>query len=629
MNAEKSKRLLVSIRKRQYVIWSNLASYRVTVQWAALAVTAITFLSFMPQLRFWLARGSDWQGSYVALQPDEVVYSAYVNAIIDGRPRRNDPAAGQDDHPQAPLPESLFSIQFIPSFIIAWLARVCGATASSAFIALIGIAGLLASLSLFWLLSSLTGDRNFAAVGMLVALCFGALAGGQGLIGSFLKRDVEFLGLPFLRRYEPAVPFPLFFVFCTLIWQALTTQFKRAALVKALLAGAILGVLIFSYFYLWTAAAAWVVCVACLWLFLRPLDRRRSIRLFIIASLPVILALGFYFYLLSHLPVAVDKAQVLTFTHLPDLLRAPEIIGAFSLVALMVGVWQGKVSVSTPPVIFAVSFAVLPFLVFNQQVITGRSIQPFHYEVLIANYVVLLGLVMVLRLLQPAIPHRTLVLIGFLCFLWAAVEINLPFQAHYSLHVRTDEMVPVLLRLKEEAKHDGTWEGLRTSGRTSGLVFSPQYGISELLPTWAPQGSLLAPGSTSFQSLSEAERKERLYTHFYYCGKNKEYLRELLNERTDVFLAWRAKSTIFGTERVSQVAGWDFQPIRQDEIEKEVSAYEAFADSFSHEQALKRPLTYAVTFADSMTDFTHIDRWYERDAGERVGDYTLYRLRLR
>jgi hypothetical protein len=604
-------------------------SYTVSFKWGALAIAAITFLSLMPQLRFCLARGSQWRGSYIALQDDEIVYSAYVNALIDGRPRRTDPSAGLDDHPQSPLPESLFSVQFVPPLVIAWLARVCGASASSAFIALIGIAGFLTSLSLFWLFSSLTGDRNFSAVGILIVLCFGALAGGYGIVGLFLGAHGNFLGLPFLRRYEPAAPLPLFFVFCALIWYALATQSKRAATAKALLAGTTFGILIFSYFYLWTAAAAWVVCVACLWLLFRPGDRRGTIRLLLIAAIPAMSALAVYAHMLSNLPPALNEATILTSTRRPDLLRIPEIIGAFTLVALIVCAWRNKVSVSTPRVIFAASFALLPFMVFNQQLLTGRSVQPFHYEVYIVNYVALLGLVMIFNILQPAILRRTLLLIVSLCLLWAMIEVNLPFQVQHKLFNEIDEMVPVLLRLKEEAKHDGTWEGLRTTGKTPGLVFSPQYGISQLLPLWAPQGSLLAPGSEFFQGPSEVERKERLFTHFYYCGKNQDYLRELLNGGIDPFLSMRSRSILFGVERVSVVIGSDFQPIRPDEIEQEVKAYEVFTNSFSSEQAGRRPLIYAVTRADSKFDFSHIDLWYERDAGQQIGAYILYRLRQR
>lgn len=583
----------------------------------------------MPQLRFWFTRGSQWKGSYTILQPDEVVYSAYINALIDGRPRRNDPSTGEDDNLRAPLPESLFSIQYIPPFIIASIARICGATSSTAFIVLAGAVGLLSGLSIFWLLVSLTGDNRLAGVGVLVVLCFGALAAGQGLIGLLLSPQVKFLGLPFLRRYLPSAPFPLFFVFCTLVWQALTMANKRDTTIRALLAGITFGVLIFSYFYLWTAAAAWIVCVAFLWLLMRRSERRRSLRVLVIMSVPVLVAMALYLHLLSRLPAAVDNVVVLTPTHRPDLLRVPEIIGALLLLLIVVSVRQHKVAVREPQLIFAASFALLPFLVFNQQIISGRSIQPFHYEVFVANYFVLLALVMAWHFFQPSIRRRTALLIMCLCFLWATTEINLPFKAQYDLHVGTDEMVPVLLRLNEYAKPDGTWEALRKDGKAPALVFSPQYGISEILPTWAPQGSLLAPGSASFQTLSEGERKKRLYLHFYYCNRNGEYLRDLLSDRIDLFLAWRAKSTIFGPERVSMVLSPDFQSIRENEIEQEVRAYEDFVKSFSLAQALDRPIGYAVTLGNSPFDFSRIDLWYERDAGEHVGAYLLYRLKLR
>lgn len=583
----------------------------------------------MPQIHFWLVRGSQWNGAYTILQPDELLYSAYVNALIDGRPRRNDPVSGRDDHPQAPLPESLFSIQSVPPYVIAFFARPFGASASTAFIVLIGAMGLLASLSVFWLLDSVIGDSKFAAIGLLVVLCFGALAGGQGLIGVMLNREVKFLGLPFLRGYEPSIPFPLFFIFCTLTWQALTNASKRIATIKALLAGVVLALLVFSYFYLWTAAAGWFIGLACLWIVKRPVDRRVLIRTIISVSAPVILAMGFYAYLLSHLPSALDK-HVLNFTHSPDLLRLPEIIGALLLVALIVGARRNKISLNSPKAIFAASFALLPFLVFNQQVLTGRSVQPFHYEIFIVNYAALLGLALAAGFLRSAIPLRTTLFIVALCLLWGAIEVTLAVHARYSLNVRNDDMVPVLLRLKEQAKHDGTWEGLQTKGKTPTLVFSPEYWLSGLLPTWAPQGSLLAPGSVAFQGLSEAEQKEQLYTHFYYCRRSEEYLRKLLYDRAeDHFGTYYARSVLFGPERGVTFLSQDHQPIRQDEIEKEVNAYESFASSFSREAALKLPLGYAVVPADVEFDFSNIDLWYERDAGVRVGAYILYRLKLR
>ncbi|MBA3356130.1 MAG: hypothetical protein H0U18_09390 [Pyrinomonadaceae bacterium] len=79
-------------------------------KWCAAASAAIMLLALIPQIHLWFVRGRDWNGAYATLQGDEFLCSAYINALIDGRPRRNDPFAGQDNRPVSPLPESSFSI---------------------------------------------------------------------------------------------------------------------------------------------------------------------------------------------------------------------------------------------------------------------------------------------------------------------------------------------------------------------------------------------------------------------------------------------------------------------------------------------------------------------------------------
>jgi hypothetical protein len=90
-----------------------------------------------------------------------------------------------------------------------------------------------------------------------------------------------------------------------------------------------------------------------------------------------------------------------------------------------------------------------------------------------------------------------------------------------------------------------------------------------------------------------------------------------------------ARSLIFGHERVTPALTVDFKPIVASEIENEVQAYEQFTKSFSRDEVLKRPVSYAVIPDESNFDFTNLDRWYERDAGARVEGYTLYRVKLR
>src|SRR6185369_14202460 len=143
----------------------------VKCRWAIWASIAVTLLSLYPQFLMWSTRGREWNGSYAQLHGDEWFYSAYIQALIDGRPRRNDPYTGRDDIPGSPQPESLFSIQFVPAYLIATPARIFGLSSSTAFIVLGILAPLLASLALFWLIQNLTPDHRLAAAGSIVVLC--------------------------------------------------------------------------------------------------------------------------------------------------------------------------------------------------------------------------------------------------------------------------------------------------------------------------------------------------------------------------------------------------------------------------------------------------------------------------
>jgi len=137
-------------------------------------------------------------------------------------------------------------------------------------------------------------------------------------------------------------------------------------------------------------------------------------------------------------------------------------------------------------------------------------------------------------------------------------------------------------------------------------------------------------GGLDFGIVLRKERKEFFYMHLYYSEADIGSLREALKGAPDdQSMNYYARAVIFGHERVVPALSAEFKPIQPEEIEQEIRAYQAYADSFSREQVLKRPVTYAVIPADTKFDFTNLDRWYERDAGESFGDYNLYRVKLR
>ncbi len=599
-------------------------NYGTKWKWCAIPCLAMVLLSLIPQIHLWIVRGRDWNGGYVSLQGDEPLYSAYLSALMEGRTRKNDPFGGKDNSPGAPLPESIFSIQFVPAYAIAFPAKIFGMSASTAFIALIAAAALFATLSVFWLLSHITSDYRFSAAGALSVLCLGCVIGRQGVFGTFL--DIGPDAFPFLRRYQPATPFPLFFVFQLLVWGALTGQRKQNSRIAAILAGLTLVVLIFSHLYVWLA------CIGVLWFYLRPSDRRKTLTAVVSVGALTAIALVPYIYLLSHRAATLDEQQIMIFTHRPDLFRLHEMLGAAILVVLVVGILRRRIDPDEPRVIYAASLALLPFVVFNQQILTGRSMQVFHYEVAVVNYSTLVGLMITVSLFWQPVPRRLLIGIVGLSLSLAILVVGLPSRLIFVPQaIAIDKSVPVLLRLKELSKVDGTLSDLRAKGETSTLVYSPSVAVIAFLPTWTSQGTLLDMTGVDCRGLSRAERKRLFYMHLYYSTTETDAFRKALNGMPDGSHdeLTSVRTTLFGYERTSPALTSQFQPIQEDEIEREFQAYQMYAASFSRAEALRHPLSYAVIPSDRNFDFTNLDRWYERDGGERVGDYTLYRLKLR
>ena len=272
------------------------------------------------------------------------------------------------------------------------------------------------------------------------------------------------------------------------------------------------------------------------------------------------------------------------------------------------------------------------FIVFNQQVLTGKTMQAFHYEISVVNYSTLVGLLITATLFWKPIPRRLLIWIAALSFLWGFIVVALPSRLLFVPYaVNADKGVPVLLRLKELSKQDGTLADLQSKGQASTVVFSPSISLASLLPTWSSQGTLLDVGGVDFGSVTREERKVFFHMHLYYSNVDIEAFRRVLygtDENPSDELS-TTRSLIFGHERTIQALTPRFQPIRDVEIEREFQAYLSYANSFTREEAIKRPITYAVIPTGGDFDFSRLDRWYERDVGETLGAYTLYRLKLR
>ena len=596
-------------------------------KWGLWAALAMTLLSAYPQLLMLGVRGREWNGAYAEFHGDEWVYSAYVQALIDGRPRRNDPYTGRDDRPDQPQPESLFSIQFVPAYLIAVPARLLGISSSTAFIALGFITPFFACLAIFWLLANLTQDDRLAAAGSIVILCFGGLAAGAGII-HVLSSGFQYAFLPFLRRFDPALPFPLFFVFCTFVWKSLKTE-GRAALGWAVCAGLTIDILIFSYFFLWTSALAWLACLSFLWFVAHPGQVRRygvSLGLTVLVAFAGLVP---YVILLARRSATMDRGQKLTVSHLPDFFRIPELVGFGVLAVIVLAAFRGRINWRSPDSLFAASFALMPFVVFNQQVITGYSLQPFHYESFIANYVALVGVTVMGVILWRGpeggkpIRYRVAGRLVFVAIWWAAIEVLAPTKVIIRDNTFTDRAAAVGQRLRQVAQSEGITGKTISEINPRALVLPTDNKVGVILPTFAPQAVLWAP-HFDFLNLAPGESRERFYQYLYFTGVDQGELEKQLGRPMSTFAA-----AAFGHERVIPDLSVSPTPITKEEIAQEVAYYQAYVASFTRERANQYVLSYVIVPVDGGLDLSNLDRWYQRDQGEQVGGFTLFRVQLK
>jgi hypothetical protein len=596
------------------------------------AAIALTLLALYPQFALIVKRGKNWNGSYTYFSQDEIAYSAYVNALIDGRPRRNDPYTGRDDAPGAMQPESLFSIQFIPAYLIAYPPRLFGLNAPTTFILLTGIIAFASVLALFWLIKLVTGDDRFAAAGALVVLCLGTYAILYAPIRMLFGADTTytFEYFPFLRRYVPALPFPFFFIFCALVWRALSDEKRRARLILAFMAGAVFALLVFSYFYLWTAAAAWLACLASLWLIARPEEYRKAFKPLVMIALVSGAALVPYFLLLSNRAATMDTVQLLALSHAPDFSRSSIKLGLVVCAALAYAAWRGHLNWRTRSVLFSASFALTPLIVFNQQIITGRSLQPLHYELYITKYMALLALALTTALILRGrkvgaprlIPNRALMFIACAALGWGMIETAIETKRHIWASLDRDEVMTVARRLAELARDSPQ------TNDTQSIVLYLNLDHADFSPVIAPQPVLWSPHVPAFSGVSLEENRERIYQYLYYTGEDLTKIDEEQMEALDYRRKYLIHSLIeWGHNDPAWTVNW--KQITPAEMREALRGYADYATGFSRVQASTPTLRYVVTTTEAAPDLSNLDRWYERDAGERIGLFTLYRVRLR
>lgn len=598
------------------------------LRFGIIAGVFLALFCLYPQFKMLYLRGDQWNGHYAYNDIDEVAYASYVRALIDGRPRKNDPYSGRDHSAETPQPESLFSIQFAAPYTVAIPARILGIGTPWAMTLSGAFAGFLAAFAAFWLIGRMTGSSWYGMAGATAVFAGGALAAGEGAILEVLFDGFSYPYFPGFRRYIPALAMSAFFILAASVWELLSgedpekRERSRGKALLLVLAAAAFAYTVFSYFYIWTTAAAWLGCLGLLWFAVRPEGWRRDIKLFAILGAACGLVLIPYAWLLSQRADTLDHIQLLVYTRAPDLFRMPEYIGLAVVLMLAVGVISGRLKIQDRSVIFTLSLALVPFIVFNQQIITGRSLQPIHYQVFIGNYVAGMALVLATGLLvRHALAENSdraravCAALMTLFVVWGFVECHYTVRVLDDANIERDLSLPAAKRLEELARSEPD------PHRSTVLAFDMIQ--SDDLPSVVPQNVLWARHQHVFAGLSWEESKERYYQFLYYSNIDENGLDYLLKND------FVSQIALFGWGRHTDRLSHDSKPLTYAEIGLEVERYADYRENFSRRQAASPLLTYVVVNNEADTDLSVVDEWYDRDGGEAVGKYTIYKLTLK
>jgi hypothetical protein len=226
------------------------------------------------------------------------------------------------------------------------------------------------------------------------------------------------------------------------------------------------------------------------------------------------------------------------------------------------------------------------------------------------------------RGMEFRLPKFVLPLVACAAFGWGSAEAFFVARRYLAVNVIIDEARPAARRLLEFARE------AQSAGRAphAETVFCPDILQADRLPEVAPQSVLWAPHTFVFSGSAPGEEKERLYQQLYYSNVDEQKFAAFIS-RPHPF-----RTAVFGWGRVINGLDITRTPITDAELDEERRAYADYIDTFSRDRAAQTPLAYVLLAApadDSRPTLTNIERWYTLDAGERTGNFLLYRVKLK
>jgi hypothetical protein len=326
----------------------------------------------------------------------------------------------------------------------------------------------------------------------------------------------------------------------------------------------------------------------------------------------------------------MDSTQALLHTRAPDFGRGVILCASLTLLALALAARLRRIRPDDRAALFTAALAASVLVVFNQQIVTGLSLQPMHYEQYVGNYVALASAAAALTLIgqrrvarqgagaapAPRLISRTLwVPVAAFALAWGACESASTTLDFARFNHNADDWAGVTARLDQLARSVPHAADARPP-----VVFTPSDLRSDLIPAGSGCAVVWAPHTFAFSSVTREENRRLVFQFLHFSGVAPADFAAQGRDRG--FLQF----SVFGWERANARLTQDFRPVSREEIAAAQREYADYVAAIESSDSPPEPrLSFVVVSDDHPFSLRNLARFYTLDEAERAGRHTIYR----
>ena len=349
-------------------------------------------------------------------------------------------------------------------------------------------------------------------------------------------QDVSTKILMWARPVNPISGAILMFLFFLLIWSII--NYSKSYL--SIIAGIVLG-LMFGYIFSWSLSLMLCVSLAVVFLFKKnyKIFWRLLTVLFINFLITMPYLMNAWRLIMAKGDSALSTRNGMMFTHAPMVNKVILLLTIIFILSSLFAYYK-KIKINENWWWFCLSLLISGWVCFNQQIITGRTIWPYHFVQYTIPISIVVGLVLFFRFIRPYYFYVYFAAINIIIL--ASLIFSFQASASYKYDLaefrRMQPYQPIFNYLNKQTEIDSVV-----------LVREPTDDLTRLIPAFTHDNVYVAPGGYDLEAPSE-RRNYNFLVKLKINGVKPEQLNDYLTKNNGLVRAFYFQNwqEVFSTE---------------------------------------------------------------------------------